>query len=217
MVSAGVGEGACALDEGSSHKPVIGLLGAPGAGKSAAAHHFATLGCAVIDADILAKEALEEPEVRERIVEWWGPGMLNGQGRVDRKRLADVVFNDDSALKRLESLTHPRVHAKRAELRQKYEADPAVKAIVEDCPLLLETELDQEMDVLVFVDAPPAVRQQRLRASRGWSAGEIDRREKNQLPLDTKRARADYVVNNGASERICIEEVTRVLSLITHE
>lgn len=205
------------LSREPSHKPVIGLLGAPGAGKSAVARHFARLGCAVIDADVLAKEALDEPEVRKRIVQWWGEGMLTAQGRVDRKRLAKVVFADSSELKRLEGLTHPHVGARRAALREKYRADPAVKAIVEDCPLLLETGLEKQVDVLVFVEAAAEVRRQRLRASRGWTAAEVARREKNQWPLDIKRARADYVVNNGASERLCTDEVARVLSLITHE
>ncbi len=200
-----------------SRKPVIGLLGAPGSGKSAVAGHFARLGCAVIDADALAHEALNEPEVRHELLQWLGPAALDPAGRVERKAVGARVFDDPDALKRLESIIHPRVHARRAARRAALADDPAVKAIVEDTPLLLEAGLDRECDVLVYVDAPRAVRLARLREHRGWDAQELDRREKKQASLDTKRSRADHVIDNSASEARAQAQVRRVLSLILHE
>lgn len=201
----------------SPAKPVIGLLGAPGAGKSFVAERFRELGCAVIDADQLARDALQEPAVRDQLVQWWGATVLDERGAVDRAAVGRIVFDDAEALRRLEGLTHPRVKQARAALRQRYEHDPAVAAIVEDSPLLLEKGLDAECDVLVLVDAPREVRLARLEQERGWSAAELERREKNQYPLDKKRARADHVVSNHAGAGDVTDQVRRVLSLILQQ
>lgn len=201
----------------AGHKPVIGLLGAPGAGKSLVAGQLAALGCAVVDADALAREALGEPAVKEQLARWWGPDVLDERGEVDRSALARIVFADRAALEQLESLTHPRVRQKRAFLHEQYQARPAVKAIVEDTPLLIESGLDADCDAVIFVEASLPTRVARV-ARRGWSAEELDRREKNQTPLDIKRKRADYVVNNDADEASTQDQVRRVLSrIITHE
>lgn len=195
-------------------KPVIGLLGGPGSGKSFVAEQFRQLGCAVIDADELAREVLDEPEVRAQIVAWWGEGVLDGEGRVDRRAVARIVFGDRGELDRLESLTHPRVRQRRRDLRRGCQKDPQVVAIVEDVPLLLEKGLSDECDVLVMVDAPRELRLERVRRERGWSEEELEKREKNQWPLDSKRNRADYIVSNHAEAAATFEQTRQVLSRI---
>ncbi|MEM6459779.1 MAG: dephospho-CoA kinase [Planctomycetota bacterium] len=184
-------------DAVGSAKPVIGLLGGPGSGKSFVAAAMADHGAAVIDADALARAALDRPEVRDTLAAWWGPGVVGGDGRVDRAAVAKRVFDDPTELARLESLVHPVVNRRRGELRERYRADPAVRAVVEDCPLLLERGLEGDCDVLVFVDTPDAVRRRRVADARGWTAGDLAAREKHQWPLDTKRGRADYVLDGG--------------------
>ena len=87
-------------------------------------------------------------------------------------------------------------------------------AIVEDAPLLMEKLLDAQCDVIVFVSASPETRLRRVAAGRGWSAEELAKREKRQLPLDIKAKRADHVVDNNAGEAECFEHVRRVLSQI---
>jgi dephospho-CoA kinase len=201
----------------SSAKPVIGLLGGPGSGKSLCARQFAKLGCAVIDADAIAREALDEPEVAEQLVQWWGREILDAQGGVDRAAVGRIVFQDAGELDRLERLIHPSVHRRREQLHRKYQADPAVVAIVEDCPLLLEKELESVCDVLVFIDAPRETRLERLKRDRGWSEEEMTRRENRQTPLDIKRKRADYVLSNSAGEADCYQQARRVLSQILQE
>lgn len=196
-------------------KPIIGLLGAPGSGKSLIARQFQQLGCAVIDADQLAREALNEPSVREQLRQWWGDQVVDEAGRVNRSAVGAIVFEDQTQLRRLEALTHPRVNARRQALRGQYQADPNVRAIVEDCPLLLEKQLTEGVDVLVYVDAPFEVRLQRVQQQRGWTAEELRRRENLQWPLDIKKNRADYVVTNHADEAESFDQVRRVLSQIT--
>ena len=196
------------------HKRVIGLTGGIGAGKSLVAGQLGALGCAVIDADELARSALDEPDVKARLIQWWGPAIQDANGRIDRQAVARIVFEDPSQLRRLEQLTHPKVQAQRAALHRRYQADPQIVAIVEDCPLLLETGLDSECDAVIFVDAPYRLRLQRLAASRGWTKRDLANREKNQLPLDKKAQRADYVIANDASEAASDAHVRGVFSQI---
>lgn len=200
----------------SKRKPILGLTGGIGSGKSLVARQFASLGCAVIDADELAREALDSPAVREQLRQWWGAEALGQDGRVNRRMVAQKVFNNPQELARLEGLIHPQVHAGRERLRRQYLADTDVVAIVEDCPLLLEKGIDAGCDVVVFVDAPRAVRLARVAASRGWTEAELDRREKNQWPLDKKVQRADYVIKNDAGVQECLTQTRRVLSQILH-
>ena len=196
-------------------KPVIGLAGGIGSGKSTAARLFAALNCAVIDADALAKAALDEPAVREQLVAWWGEAVLDpATGRIDRRAVSKQVFDRPDELARLESVIHPRVHAERQRLREQFQHDARFCAIVEDCPLLFEKGLAAECDVTVFVAADRAVRLARLTRGRGWTAAELDRREKNQWRLDKKAELADYCLENNAGEPELSLHVGRVLSQI---
>lgn len=194
-------------------KPVIGIIGGIGAGKSTVARMFQKLGCAVIDADALAREVLQEPAVAAELARWWGPDVLDEQGQVRRDVVARKVFSDEQELRRLEALVHPQVHARRHELRKRYEADPAVVAIIEDCPLLLERGLQGECDRVLMVRASRENRLKRLER-RGWDAAELDRRESRQLSLDIKAQSADDVLDNDAGEEVVFEHVRRVLSAI---
>lgn len=193
-------------------KPILGLLGAPGSGKSFVARQFEPFGGAVIDADKLANETLDEPAVREQLVGWWGDSILSDTGRVNRKAVGKIVFNDRAELQKLESVVHPRVRERRMALREKYLADPAVKVIVEDVPLLLEKGLEEGCDYLIYVDAPRGLRLQRVAENRGWTVEDLNRRENYQLPLDIKRRRADDVIDNSGGEAEVAQQIRRLLS-----
>jgi dephospho-CoA kinase len=193
-------------------KPVIGLLGGIGSGKSTVARQFAGEGCAVIDADALAHEILQTPAVKAGLRQWLGDGVFDGSGQVSRKGLAEVVFADSVKLQHLNSLIHPRVGQRRDELMALYLADSQVKGIVWDTPLLVETGLHRECDILVFVKVLLEIRQERLRSTRKWPPGELARRENLQIGLDKKAALADYVVDNSGDEAASLRQVQRVLS-----
>ncbi|MEM9253542.1 MAG: dephospho-CoA kinase [Planctomycetota bacterium] len=195
-------------------KPIIGILGGIGSGKSTVAAEFARQGCAVIDADTIAKAAYDDPAVVATLVGWWGDRVLDGKGGIDRRAVGAIVFEDDVQKARLEAVLHPRVHAERRRLRAIHEAEDAVKAIVEDTPLLLEAGLAEGCDALVFVDAPRAVREARVRDRRGWPAGELKRREAGQASLDIKREAAHYHVRNDAGPAGIAPQVRDVLSQV---
>lgn len=197
-------------------RPVIGLMGGPGSGKSTVAKLFAELGCAIIDADRLAHDALQLDLVKQQVRERWGDAVFDTGGDVDRSALGRIVFADPAALQDLEAIIHPRVHEGRLQERKQHQADAKVVAIIEDCPLLLESKLDQQCDKLVFVDAPDETRLQRVQSSRGWDAVELKKRDEKQLPLDTKRQAADYVISNDQDLAHTREQVRNVLQSITH-
>lgn len=199
------------------HRPVvIGLAGGIGSGKSEVARALAEFGCVVSDSDKAAREALDRRDVRDTLVEWWGPEVLGDDGRIDRKRVAAVVFGDPEQRLRLEELVHPIVRQSRDELIDLASEAGAPGAVI-DAPLLFEAGLDTECDAVVFVDAPRETRLNRVRETRGWDEAELERREKVQIPLDAKRRRSDYeVVNNADPEQLRLR-VRRILDQILEE
>ncbi|MHB1155220.1 MAG: dephospho-CoA kinase [Phycisphaerales bacterium] len=197
-------------------KPILGLVGGIGSGKSAVARVFASLGGRVIDADADAKRALLDPAVIDELVGWWGKEVLDTEGRIDRHAVASIVFHDPAQKKRLESLIHPIVAMRRDEQIEQAMADDAAKFIVLDVPLLLEAGYDKLCDRIIFVDTDRPTRLTRLHQFRGpgWDDQELARREKNQWPLDKKKKLADDVVDNNASEAAILTQVSRILRSI---
>jgi dephospho-CoA kinase len=190
--------------------PVIGLAGGIGSGKSAVARAFGSLGAVVIDSDQESRAALGRPEVKRQLAAWWGPGILNPDGTISRKAVAEIVFKNPAERLKLEGLIHPLVKRRRAELVGRAKAAGAPAAVV-DAPLLFEANVDQECDAVVFIDAPREVRLKRVSATRGWDEAELTRRESAQLPLDEKQRRSAFTIRNSGSENDLEAEAARVL------
>lgn len=200
-------------------QPVIGLIGTIGAGKSTVARELAALGCVVSDSDLHARAAFACPQVRDAVLARFGGEVQAADGSIDRARVARRIFGGTASAAAdrawLESVVHPFIHQRR---REEFAGAPeGTKALVIDAPLLLEAGLAHECDSILLVDAPRPLRLERLRASRGWSSDELDRRESSQWPLDRKRPFADHVVVNDCplgSLRAC---VARTLDQILSE
>lgn len=195
-------------------KPVIGLAGGIGAGKSTVAEVFESLGVAVIDSDRLNHEQLGDLEVVRILRSWWGDGILSASGEIDRQALADIVFEAPEELRRLQGLVYPRIDRRRDELLARYDADANVKAVVLDTPKLHDSGLDRLCDAVVFVEADRNIRVRRTRRARGWSEHEFTRREKLQNRLDFKRARADYTVVNNSDIVGLRSSIERILASV---
>jgi dephospho-CoA kinase len=174
----------------------VGLTGNVGAGKSAVASVWRGLGAPVVDADELARRAVEPgTEGFRRIVERWGSDVVAADGSLDRAALRGIVFADPVARAELEAIVHPAVGALRdAEERAARERGEAV--VVADIPLLFEVGLADEFDVVVLVDAPEAVRLARMIADRGLAEDEARQMIAAQMRAELKRARADVVIEN---------------------
>jgi dephospho-CoA kinase len=182
----------------------IGLTGGIGSGKSTAAARFAELGALVIDADVLAREAVEPgTDGLAAVVAEFGEQVLDADGRLDRRALARLVFGDEAARGRLNAIVHPRVRARAVEL---IAAAPPGTVVVQDVPLLVETEQAGAYDLVVVVEAPEELRVRRLAADRGMSAEEVRARMASQATDEQRRAVADVVlVNDGTPDDLRAE------------
>jgi dephospho-CoA kinase len=195
-------------------KPIIGITGGIGSGKSTVASILEGLGAGVIASDRLNHEELNAPGVVKTLRKWWGETVVTPDGRAHRDAIRRIVREDPAALKKLERLVHPRIARRSAELIAAYQADPQRPAIVWDAPLLYEARLAPKCDVVIFVEADADVRLGRLEQSRGWTRADLERLEKYQKPLDFKRAKADYIIENN-SDRVALHpQVKDVFSRI---
>jgi dephospho-CoA kinase len=197
-------------------KPIIGIAGAIGSGKSFIAHLFGEEGCMVIASDEIVRQAYKDPVIKAQLKRWWGLLVFSPDGEIDRAAVARKIFSKVEERRRLEQLLHPYANQVRERMMQQAATDPQVKAFVWDTPLLFETGLDKLCDKLVFVDAPRELRLKRLHDLRGWGPGDLAERENLQMPLDNKKEMSDYVITNTAdadSARGQIREtLTRILA-----
>jgi dephospho-CoA kinase len=198
-------------------KPVIGILGGIGSGKSAVAAEFAKLGCEVIDADKIAHELLDQPEVRQQIVGLFGEGILDSAGKIDRKKLADIVFADAQRLASLNNIIHPLVLKRAEELIDLYKHRAGVKAIVLDIPLLAEVGWAKRCDKLIFVDCQRQIRIDRVKKMGVFDENQIKIRENFQISLDKKARLADNVVDNNSDFSALVRQVANIFSHINCE
>jgi len=182
---------------------IIGLTGVLGSGKSTVAALLEKRGAEVIDLDALAQDALAWEQTRNDIRQGFGEEYVVG-GQVDKEMLARKVFNSEEALKKLESIIHPRVRDE-AEKRIQALKTKGVDVVVIDHPLLFEAGFHRKMDKVVVVSTEEALLRKRLE-HRGMEAGDVERRLAHQIPLKEKESRADYVVyNNGPAEGLAEE------------
>lgn len=177
----------------------VGLTGNIASGKSSVARVWERLGACVVDADVLARRAVEpgSPGLR-RVVEAFGEGVLDGAGALDRAEMRRIVFHDAEARARLEAIVHPEVARLRAEEEARLER-AGCEIVVHDIPLLYEVGLEGEFDLVVLVDSPEGVRLERLVRERGLEAGEARRMVEAQMPSEEKRARADVIIENDGT------------------
>jgi dephospho-CoA kinase len=177
----------------------VGLTGNIAAGKSAVAAVWRALGATVVDADQLARRAVEPgTPALSAIAGAWGSAVLEADGSLDRAALRRIVFDDPAARERLEEIVHPAVGALRDEAYREAELR-GERVVVADVPLLFEAGLVDSVDVVVLVDAPEETRLMRLVGDRGLDADEARRMIAAQMPSALKRARADYVIENTGS------------------
>ncbi len=195
-------------------KPIIGIIGGVGSGKSTVAAEFAKLGCKVIDADKIAHDLLEEKAAREKIVGLFGQIILDSAGKIDHKKLADVVFADADKLSSLNKIIHPLVLRQAEELIKQYNCQNEVRAIVLDMPLLVEVGWAKRCDKLIFVDCKRQLRVDRAKKMGVSDENQLKIRENFQISLDNKVAIADNAVDNNSDFSALARQVTDIFSYI---
>ena len=188
----------------------VGLSGGIGCGKSTVLGFFREAGWRTVDSDAVVRELLAtDAEVQARLRSRWG-GAVFADGAVDRGALAKRVFGHEADLKWLEELLHPLV---RESWLASIDQAPDSNWLVE-IPLLFEKRLEIHFDLTVCVSSPPDVVADRM-VVRAYSEAQIEQRRKQQMPLEEKIERADFLISNAGSLEFLKQQTTRLIEQIT--
>lgn len=182
---------------------LVALTGGIASGKSTVARRLAELGAVVVDADVIAREVVEPgTPALARIAEEFGAQVIAPDGRLDRAALGAIVFSDDAARGRLNTITHPAVgELSRARFAAAFADDPDA-VVVYDVPLLVDERGEGragEFDEVIVVTADEATRIRRLVELRGLDEAEARRRVAAQAPESARLAIADHVIDAGGT------------------
>lgn len=186
----------------------IGLTGGIGSGKTTAARRFAELGALVYHADEISRRSIEPGAAcYGRVVDAFGEGILKTDGAIDRKRLAQIVFSDETKRETLNAIIHPYVIEQLFSLAERDLADQPGAIAVFEVPLLFESGLHERMDanVLVVCDAKSRIR--RVAERDGISREQVLSRMRAQMPEEEKRLLADYLLDNNGSKEALLRQV----------
>ena len=198
-------------------KPIIGILGAIGSGKSTVARLFGESGFAVIDADKLVDELYHDKEfIRNKLLPIFGEKVIDCCGKVNRKAISDVVFNDSQKLKELNSVVHPSIIAEFERKTIVLKSAEGVRGVVWDVPLLVETGMHNSCDYLIFVEANIENCVDRVVKRSGIQKKEWKKRQNSQILLDKKKKLANYIIYNNADTYALTGQVADVISGIFH-
>jgi dephospho-CoA kinase len=193
---------------------LVGLTGGIAVGKSTVAAMFAARGAAVVDADRISRK-LQEPGAPcyGAIVEGFGRGILDSAGRIDRRRLGEIVFADPARRAALEAIMHPAIWAAcEAEIRAAAAAGRAVCVV--EAALILETGQRSRFQRIVVVTAPTDVQVERVARARGLTEEEARQRLAAQWPNADKACQADHVIDNGGDLAATDRQVETVYSAL---
>lgn len=190
---------------------LVGLTGGIATGKSTVSDMFRALGAVIIDADLLAREVVEpgEPAYVDIVAEF-GPGVVQPDGILDRKRLGAIVFADPERRRRLEAITHPRIRERFRRRLQELAVEGFDGIVIFDAPVMIESGNYRDMDRLVVVATDECTQRARLRARDHADEVDVTRRITSQMPLAEKIKLADYVIDNTGDRSGTEEQVRHV-------
>ncbi len=183
---------------------LVGITGGLGSGKTTIAGYFKNLGSTVIDADKVTHAVLLNKRIKGEIVATFGKGVLKN-GRVNRKKLAKIVFNNKGNLRKLCNIVHPPI-LKRI---RSFIRDSKGKITVIDGPLLIESGLHREMDKIIVVSINKKDQISRC-IKLGYSKNRAEKRTKTQMPLRQKLRYADFIIDNNGSKLEAKRQVAQI-------
>lgn len=195
----------------SKKQIILGLTGGFGSGKTTVARIFKSFGACVIDADKLAHGCITPRSTAyKKIIHTFGCGILKENRIIDRRRLADIVFNDINLLIKLNNIIHPEVIRI---IKNKINSSRA-EIIVLDAPLLIEAGLEKLVDKLIVVRINKEEQIKRIKNKTSLTKPDILKRLKSQIPLSQKVRLADFVIDNSATLRKTKEQVEQIRRLL---
>jgi dephospho-CoA kinase len=188
---------------------LYGLTGGVGMGKSFVSELLGKRGWKIIDTDLVAREVVARGEPA---LEWirteFGERVMGSDGQLDRRKLGELVFQDEARRHKLEGMLHPLIRNRWADRARQWELEGTEAALVV-IPLLYETGAESLVNQVVCVGCACSVQEDRL-LGRGWPKVEIERRNQAQQPIEKKMDRADFVIWNNSTERVCELQVDRI-------
>jgi dephospho-CoA kinase len=191
---------------------VIGITGGIATGKSTVARMFVDLGAQSVDADAIAREILSPgAEVETEVKAAFGPGIVAGDGNIDRGKLADIVFSDDSAREKLNSITHPRIIRILEDRIKDFRTSAGPHEIlVAEIPLLVEADLSGIVDKVIVVVAEHRAQQNRLQMRSALSQTQVEQRIRSQMPACQKAEFADWLIDTNGALQNTASQVKRI-------
>ncbi|MGG1689478.1 dephospho-CoA kinase [Heyndrickxia ginsengihumi] len=190
---------------------IIGLTGGIASGKSTVSSMLKSKGFTIIDADIAARKVVEKGEqAYTKIIEAFGRTILHENGSIDRKKLGEIVFNDEKKRQLLNGIIHPEIRA--CMLREKEDAVKKGKqTVILDIPLLFENKLEWMVNRTILVYVDDHIQLERLMLRNHFSEQEAKSRIQAQMPLIKKRALADKVINNNGSMTNALKQLEQII------
>ncbi len=200
------------------HFLLVGLTGSIATGKSTVSRMFAHLGARVIDADLLAREVVMPGQpAYARIVDEFGPQVVQEDGSLDRKALGALVFADATRRKRLEEITHPAIGARQQRILSVLDEEAFEGVVIWDAALLFEGGGTAKMDRVVVVYADPETESRRLMERDGLSAADARTRIASQMPIAEKAKLAHHVIDNSGAREETERQVRTVYGALLAE
>ncbi|MFD2613347.1 dephospho-CoA kinase [Paenibacillus gansuensis] len=191
----------------------IGLTGGIATGKSTVTALLAERGAFVIDADVIAREVvLPGSPVLEKVAERFGPGILQPDGSLHRKKLGEIIFADSQARKDLDGLLHPPIRALMRSRMEERERTHPEQLVVVDVPLLYESGLQGMFEEVLVVYVPRHIQKDRLMKRDKLSSEQAENRLNSQMDIEEKRLKADIWIDNSGNLEQTAEQVSRFWS-----
>ncbi len=185
---------------------IIGLTGGIGSGKSTIAEIFTTLKIPVFNSDLEAKQLYSHPEVKQQIITLFG-NVYNSENQLDKKALANIVFNDDKKLQQLNNIIHPAVKKLFDTWVNKNNHAPI---LIKEAAILIESGAAKQVDKIIVVTAPKKERIKRVMQRDNVSEKEVVARMSKQLPEEKLIAQADFIIKND-NKQLVIPQVLEIL------
>ncbi|WP_132767490.1 dephospho-CoA kinase [Tepidibacillus fermentans] len=190
---------------------IIGLTGGIGSGKSTVAKLFRKYGVPVVDVDLIAREVVEPgKEAWRKIIEHFGEKILLPNQQIDRKKLGNIIFQDEKERKILNEITHPIII--RTAIENAKELEKKNSYVIVDIPLLFESKREKLFDQIIVVYVPFAIQLKRLMKRDQISKEEAIRKMKSQIDLEEKKKKADIVIYNDKGIEQTEEQVVKIIT-----
>lgn len=188
----------------------IGLTGGIASGKSKVSEILNDLGMKIIDADIIARDVVDDLEIKEKIKNEFGYNIYSTDDTLNRKMLGNIVFNDIEKLNRLDNIMHPAIRTKIKNILKCNELN-GVKTSVIDAALLVEANYIDLIDIMILIYVPEYIQIERLMKRNNLSEKDAKDRIKSQMPFEIKKKYSDYVIDNSFSVEYTREQVNKIL------